>query len=364
MVGTGDATGRLTGFSGDTEKEYFGGLWNPYPARNMAINIVLGSSYTHSTTKLVVVLDDPYDNTPSKENEHHDILGYLGFPKTNGRIQITNASGSGNTGLTLHYTSRTQNGNAGPHEFYGIVSEYTGDVTLTNYLISPSINWTTLVTDELLAAVTTAAINATDVNNPEGVKFDCTEMYAADGRTFGDWGIKSDSIIIRAFDTEREVVPLSKKYYASVHQDLGIQAAHLEYGEVEQTNNSTGTWSFGTQRVVTDTQIDNGRSIDCGYIPFTVLQIISKSFGPNSNTETPIIVNSSNEEVPLKNWHNNLTGSNFTNVSGDHIIPKIDNPRSIRIADAIPKAILTKTGARALGSACLKIVLALENPSD
>ena len=341
MVGTGDATGRLTGFSGDTAKEYFGGLWNPYPARNIAINIVSGSSYTHSTTKLVVVLDDPYDNTPSKENEHHDILGYLGFPKTNGIIQITNVSGSGNTGLTLHYTSRTQNGNAGPHEFYGIVSEYTGDVTLTNYLISPTINWTTLVTDELLAAVTTAAINATDVNNPEGVKFDCTEMYAADGRTFGDWGIKSDSITIRAFDTERGVVPLSKKYYASVHRDLGIQAAHLEYGEVEQTNNSTGTWSFGTQRVVTDTQIDNGRSIDCGYIPFTVLQIISKSFGPNSNTETPIIVNSSNEEVPLKNWQNNLTGSNFTNVSGDHIIPKIDNPSLFYVATSSSSGVLS-----------------------
>ena len=137
------------------------------------------------------------------------------------------------------------------------------------------------------------------------------------------------------------MIPLSKKYYASVHQDLGIQAAHLEYGEVEQTNNSTGTWGFGTQRVVTDTQIDNGKSIDCGYIPFTVLQIISKSFGPNSNTETPIIVNSSNEEVPLKNWQNNLTGSNFTNVSGDHIIPKIDNPSLFYVSTSSNAGVLS-----------------------
>ena len=37
---------------------------------------------------------------------------------------------------------------------------------------------------------------------------------------------------------------------------------------------------------------------------------------------------------------------------------------SIKIADAIPKAILTKTGASAFGRACLNIVLALEKPSD
>ena len=39
-------------------------------------------------------------------------------------------------------------------------------------------------------------------------------------------------------------------------------------------------------------------------------------------------------------------------------------PLSIKIADAIPNAILTKTGARALGKACLNIVLALEKPND
>ena len=43
-------------------------------------------------------------------------------------------------------------------------------------------------------------------------------------------------------------------------------------------------------------------------------------------------------------------------------IPKNDRPLSIRIADAIPNAILTKTGARAFGRACLKIVLIEENP--
>ena len=40
-------------------------------------------------------------------------------------------------------------------------------------------------------------------------------------------------------------------------------------------------------------------------------------------------------------------------------IPRKDNPLSIKIADAIPKAILINTGASAFGNACLKIVLLL-----
>ena len=36
----------------------------------------------------------------------------------------------------------------------------------------------------------------------------------------------------------------------------------------------------------------------------------------------------------------------------------------MRIAEAIPNAILTNTGANAFGSACFKIVLADENPND
>ena len=45
-------------------------------------------------------------------------------------------------------------------------------------------------------------------------------------------------------------------------------------------------------------------------------------------------------------------------------IPRKDKPLSINIAEAIPNAILTNTGARAFGRACLKIVLKEENPRD
>ena len=51
-------------------------------------------------------------------------------------------------------------------------------------------------------------------------------------------------------------------------------------------------------------------------------------------------------------------------ISSGTPIPKKDNPLSIKIAEAIPNAILTKTGANAFGNACLKIVLALEKPND
>ena len=44
-------------------------------------------------------------------------------------------------------------------------------------------------------------------------------------------------------------------------------------------------------------------------------------------------------------------------------IPRNDSPLSTKIADAIPNAILTKTGAKAFGKACLKIVLEDEYPN-
>ena len=45
-------------------------------------------------------------------------------------------------------------------------------------------------------------------------------------------------------------------------------------------------------------------------------------------------------------------------------IPRNDSPLSIKIAEAIPNAILTNTGANELGNACLNIVLTDEKPSD
>ena len=77
---------------------------------------------------------------------------------------------------------------------------------------------------------------------------------------------------------------------------------------------------------MTDANLDIGRRIDCGYIPNTILQIRTKSKGSNSNTATPILVDSSNNAVDVTTWRDNLRGKSFTRTSGDHILPKIDNP--------------------------------------
>jgi hypothetical protein len=155
-------------------------------------------------------------------------------------------------------------------------------------------------------------------------------MYATNGQTFGEMGVRADAIRIRAYNPDRFVRPISQFFTASLHPDFGIKAAHLEYGEVEKTDaGSDGVWSFGTSRANTDSNIDAGRDIDCGYVPYTLLQVTSRARGPNTNTKTPLLIDSFNEEVNgtlIKNWSRNLRGSQFTDHSGDHITPYIDNP--------------------------------------
>ena len=211
MVGQGDATGRMTGLSGDTEKTFYGGKWNPVDPRDVAIKCDV--TYLHASKTLKVEFEDPYDT--SSTLTHPDILGYLGFPKRNGRIQITDSAGNGNTGLTLSYTSRSTNDASGEHRFQGIESEFTSDQSLTARLISPTINWTTLITDELIAAATAAAINNHGINDPEGVAFDCRGMYATNGQTFGELGVRADAIRIRAFNPDRFVRPIAQFFTAS-----------------------------------------------------------------------------------------------------------------------------------------------------
>ena len=51
-------------------------------------------------------------------------------------------------------------------------------------------------------------------------------------------------------------------------------------------------------------------------------------------------------------------------ISSGTPIPKNERELSIRIAEAIPKAIETNTGANAFGKACLTIALKLVYPND
>ena len=194
--------------------------------------------------------------------EHiEDILGYLGFPKENGVIQLndtfTSTTAKGSLGNTLSYTNRTQLNITNPssvHVFYGVKgSAFTASHTSngnmatglsdtanahpngtgewTHVLISSRMNWTTLLTDEVMAAATEAAINLVNINQEEGVSFDCTDMLAADGRTLGEWGVSPDAVKLRAFNPNNDkLIPPSTMFSATIHEDKGIEAAHAEYG--------------------------------------------------------------------------------------------------------------------------------------
>ncbi len=258
----------------------------------------------------------------------------------------------GNWGNMLSYTHRTKNDITGTHVFHGVtgntyISKHrihthsntapflalgtfiVGETTeATSALITPVANWTTLVTDELMAAVTEFAINLSDPNKPEGHFFDCTEMYASDGKTFGEWGITEESIKVRAYNTKNNIQPISDFFTASLSQDMGIKASHIEYGEVESLKYKTNGVVIGGsgQRPVSDDLIDDGRSVACGYIPSTVLQIATKGKGFNANSATPNIVDSENKPIDTNTWRKNLIGENFTEISGDLILPNLDNP--------------------------------------
>ena len=332
MHGTGDATGRLDSSlaSGTvTAKTWRGARWRGVSTPNAALHVSAVENTSANT--LAITFDQaPYTSsaTPlnSVFNTKGDILGYLGFPKENGIIQITGYETAPDLGITVSYTSRD----------YTTFSGCSGLVALPDeVLITPVLNWTTLVTDELVAAVTAAAINAgEELNSEEGHIFDCREMYATDGRTFGEWGVKESAIRIRAYNTQSPIIPLSQSYSSTVKRDYGIHASHLEFGEVRRVERTpNGEWDFDSsessvhgKRPISDANIDTSQGIDCGYIPFTLLEITTVSRGPNANTTSPNLVDSNNTQVSTTAWREGLKGIQFTRSSGDHILPMIDNP--------------------------------------
>ena len=421
MHGISDPTGKLpTEPRNASISNWQGNLWRGASAPNAGYltHIV----YNKAASTLTVTTQAPYDG-----HDHPDILGYMGFPATNGVIHVSNpanstgqANNTGNNGtgytdgtyqttatdsggntLTVEilvsggvvqsanteivsfgdgnyangeiftisggnndatftlsgsqqgswgnmfsYTHRSRlPGSGNTHTFHGVTADtyiarfgtvsgsgiyVVGESTEpTRAIITSLANWTTLVTDELMAAVTAFAINLDDPNIEEGVFFDCTDMYASDGKTFGEWGITPESIKIRAYNTKNNITPISDFFTASVSRDMGIKAAHLEFGEVPRisADPAFGLVSVsGTNNAPSDSLLEEGRGIECGYIPNTVLQITSKGKGTNANTATPIMVDSDNVPIDTTTWAKNLSGQNFTASSGDLILPNCDNP--------------------------------------
>ena len=294
-----------------------------------------------------------------------DALGFMGFPKTNGIIQISYPSNSQNhqlsrSGAFISYTSRTTNSADGTHKFYGcqnipqdlvdFATSVIGPVANNDQkappLISPTPNWTCLLTDEVLANAVAFAINMDDPNsdNESATSFDCTEMYASDGRTFGEWGVSPNAIRVKAFKSETPVMPLRHLFTAETQKDYGMLEAHIR-GDKYLLPSSEVTVGTGSDKYVDpqnfkDTHaggandqngvfnelIDDGLSLPVGYIPSTVLNIFTTAVGTNTNKPSPRIVNSANIPINTNEWYQNLIGLRKRYSNGDLISPNIDNP--------------------------------------
>ena len=347
MHGIGDATGRF-GANPDHAKlaSWRGNKWNGVPGVNAAYDTK--ATYDAVAKTITLVLEAPYH--ASGTCSHFDVLGYMGFPVSNGLIQVSDpfndSTAKGSFGHTFSYTHRTRNDKSGTHVFFGVEgSEFMSSqrynssthVNTTRIgfggggsiraLVSSCINWTTLLTDEVIAAVLTAAINLRNPNDEEGIPFDCRDFFAGDGRTLGEWGVAEDAIRIRAYNPANEIRPVSDFFTATLHRDMAIQAAHIEHGDIEFVkNNNTGITLPTNNRSATDAQIDAGLRAEVGYLPYTVVQVTTKGRGSHANTSSPVLVDSFNNPVNTQTWGQNLNGERFTAYSGDHILPMVNNP--------------------------------------
>ena len=346
-----------------TEEDYCGNRWNPVhvPEGSYAVTLTKPAGTTGTLAlaqpgagTIANVTNGIWHDLP----EFGDSLGFLGFPKENGVIQITIPHASNKhlvekTGHFISYTHRTTyTRNGGTHKFYGCVgipaalttwsTSQVGPMAFTDELapvcISPRPNWTTLVTDELIAAAVEYALKCDDINSEsvDSTSFDCTELHAADGRTFGEWGISPSAIRVQSYNTDKDIIPLSKLFEVSRQPDWGILDAHMKETQVQYNfGSSSGTNMMDPINLLSteastkgayDSIIDGGMYLPCGYIPKTVLHISTKYVGANANTPTPIVVNSANNPIDILNWEQNLRGRRKTFWSGDHITPRLENP--------------------------------------
>lgn len=360
--------------TGVSNEAYCGSRWNTVKAPVAAYAVTLDKPA--ATTGTLQLSQGTTTGSFGQQNRGiwHDIpngvdaLGFMGFPKTNGIIQITIPSDNNKhlvakTGQFISYESRTTYerippGAATRHAFFGcknipseLVSWSTpqiGPMANTDRLapacISPSPNWTCLVTDELIAAAVAHAINLDDPNAENSI-FDCTEMYASDGKTFGDWGITADAIHVQYFKPENENVPLNRLFRAELHRDYGILEAHMRGDKRLDTHRATnagwgspatsytqpvGMKQTGSEEVgAHNAMIDKGLTVPCGYIPKTVLNVHTTYTGTNANKPSPRIVNSANEPINTNDWERNLKGLKKRAIKGDLISPNISNPSTV-----------------------------------
>ena len=285
-----------------------GNTWNGIrvPANGYPVH---GGTYSSGTLTIVV---EQGSGVAGPRGGDLDYLGFLGFPDS-GLLIWTDAANT--TSTVLRYGSRTHNWSGGTHQFFNVTGgtpDVSGMVTdKVMAVISPMLNWTTLVTDELIAA---AVEHAMTVDPNEGATFDCSNMYDPDWRTYEEWmGEASRSAIqIHTLNNKSNVTPLSSLFSVERSPDWGLYA-----GNAELTLAKGG---------LGDTHITNGVMADYGYIPRTVLNITTKYRGSNANTATPLLINSAGNAVDTSEWRKHLRGEKYQAYAGDHITPSLNNP--------------------------------------
>ena len=353
MAGTGDPAGRITtGYTGAAQtwkgNEFRGAH---IPEGGYAVSIDQPSS----DTVLSLRTGDGYYNDGIWHDlpDNVDVLGYLGFPDS-GMIWVAHPAGGGaaatqktidTIGHVFHYTHRTHNSRGTDHTFFGISGEslttlfnaadecgptaISGAATAAYapVIISPTLNQTTLVTDELIAAAIERAMTIDpNSDNLKETSFDCTDMFAPDGRTFGEWGVSPTAIRVRAFSEEHEVIPLRNLFEVDRQPDWGIYAGCLD-------SDAVGSHTHGGSAILNDdlgglsiADIKLGKRLDVGYLPETVLHVTTKYRGTNANTATPVLIDSHDNIVNTDVWRDNLRGLRYTRFVGDHITPAVENP--------------------------------------
>jgi hypothetical protein len=350
---------------GVVEESYCGNRWNTNKSPIGAFAVTLEKPLAITGTLELAQFAGGPSFGHMAEGIWHDLpdgdaLGFLGFPKTNGVIQITYPKSgtlheTGNTGSFISYESRTTfDKAAGPgnnHAFFGCknipaalvawpspqIGPMDTNQELSPVCISSRPNWTSIFTDELLAAAVHRAINMDDPNSDgDDTVFDCREMYASDGRTFGEWGVSENAIRIQSFKPENELMPLRLLFNATLHRDYGMLEAHMRGNEYLDPpipvtyGGQVYTEPQGQQGLVTDRGIpnyfiDRGMVLPCGYIPKTVLNIHTTYSGTNANKPSPRIVNSSNTSIDTNKWESHLKGLEYRFMRGDKISPNVSN---------------------------------------
>ena len=314
MFGEGDVCGE---FTAGTKKKFKGNLWNNYPSPASGISATVQVVTVSGADALKITFTAPYDT--SSTLNHPDILGYLGFPEK-GVIQLNDVAGTGNSGEPLYYQSRSYHGKAGAsgvHYLYNVegnTSAYGSGVTR---IICPRMTFTSVLTDEVMAAAVEFALTMDDPNSEDVGKttFDCTHMFAPDGRTLGEWGVSPTAIRVKSHSASKRIIPLRKLFEVSREKDWGLQAG--------ASVQATGTDHLGG---LSTSELSEGTRLDVGYIPKTVLHITTKYRGTNANTATPVLVDSANNVVDTIDWKQNLRGNTFYRTEGDRVIPCVNSP--------------------------------------